>query len=396
MSLPLQGLRLIAIEQYGAGPFGTQHLADLGADVLKIENRHTGGDISRSIGPHFFGPEDSQFHHAFNRNKRSLTLNLKTSEGRKILGQLVAQSDAVFNNLRGDLPAKLSLDYASLSEDNPKIVCVHLSAYGREGSRQDWPGYDYLMQAEAGYLYLTGEPNGPPERCGLSIVDFMTGTTAAMALLAGIVEARRDGRGRDLDVSLFDVAIHNQAYLATWFLNGGHSTKRVERSGHPSLSPSELYRTRDGWIFLMCNKDKFWRALAESVGRPDWITDPRFSDYAARLSNRVQLRQEIDQALSIDDTATWLKKFAGQVPSAPVHDVAQALENPFLAEQQRIIEYQRRDGGTPVSGIASPVRITEELPKRAAPNMGEHTDEVLRSIGYEDEQIEKLRHKGVV
>lgn len=397
MSLPLQSLRIVAIEQYGAGPFGTQHLADLGADVIKIENRATGGDVSRSVGPHFFGPGDSQFNHAFNRNKRSLTLDLKKIEGREILHRLVAQCDAVFSNLRGDLPAKLGIDYAALRATNPAIVCVHLSAYGREGSRRDWPGYDYLMQAEAGYLDLTGEPDGPPARCGLSIIDFMTGTTAAMALLAGVLEARHRGQGRDLDVSLFDVALHNLAYVATWQLNGGHTTRRVARSGHPSLVPSELYRTRDGWIFLMCNKEKFWRALATAIDRPAWIDDPRFRDYRSRLDHRGELRDELDAVLSTADTATWLERFAGKVPAAPVFDVAQALENPFLTEQHRITDYHRRTGGAPaVRGIASPVRITDELPAQAAPILGEHTDEVLASLGYTETEIAALRAKGVV
>jgi crotonobetainyl-CoA:carnitine CoA-transferase CaiB-like acyl-CoA transferase len=200
---------VLAIEQYGAGPFATQHLADLGAEIIKIENFKDGGDISRHVGPHFFSPGDSHFYEAFNRNKRSLGLDLKSAEGREILLKLVATSDAVFNNLRGDLPAKLALDYAGLAPVNSKVVCVHLSAYGRTGSRAAWPGYDYLMQAEAGYLSLTGEPDGPPARCGLSIIDLMTGTTSAMAVLAGVLEARTTGRGRDLDESLYDDAQHN-------------------------------------------------------------------------------------------------------------------------------------------------------------------------------------------
>jgi len=162
--LPLAGLRIIAVEQYGAGPFATQHLADLGAEVIKIENPKEGGDIGRQVGPHFFGPGDSHFYEAFNRNKKSVALDLKQPEGRQVLLDLVRTSDAILDNLRGDLPAKLGVDYASLSEANPKIVCVHLSAYGRTGSRKAWPGYDYMMQAEAGYLSLTGEPDGPP--CG--------------------------------------------------------------------------------------------------------------------------------------------------------------------------------------------------------------------------------------
>ncbi len=395
MSLPLSGLRVVAVEQYGAGPFATQHLADLGADVIKIENAKDGGDVGRAVGPHYFGPGDSHFYEAFNRNKRSLTLDLKTQEGREILQHLVARSDALFDNLRGDLPVKLGLDYASLAAANPALVCVHLSAYGRTGSRQAWPGYDYLMQAEAGYLSLTGEPDGPPARFGLSIIDLMTGTTAAMALLAGVLEARRAGRGRDLDVSLFDVALHNLAYVATWYLNGGHTTRREPRSSHPSLTPSELYRTRDGWIFLMCNKEKFWGVLAEVLGRPEWISDPELCNYKARLVNRNRVRRELDDVLMTEDTATWMTRFAGKVPASPVYDVAQALENPFVAEQDRVLDFLHPEHG-PIRGVASPVRIDEALPTRAAPRMGEHTETILRDLGYDDTRIAWLREKAVV
>ncbi|OLL27423.1 CoA transferase [Burkholderia sp. SRS-W-2-2016] len=395
MSLPLSGLRIIAVEQYGAGPFATQHLADLGADVIKIENASDGGDVGRAVGPHYFGPGDSHFYEAFNRNKRSIALNLKSSEGKEVLLKLVEKADAVFDNLRGDLPASLGLDYAALARANPAIVCAHLSAYGRTGSRKAWPGYDYLMQAEAGYLSLTGEPDGPPARFGLSIIDLMTGTTAAMALLAGIVEARASGRGRDVDVSLFDVALHNLAYVATWYLNGGHTTKREPRSSHPSLTPSELYRTQDGWIFLMCNKEKFWGVLANVLGKPEWIDDPELCNYAARLKHRNRVRRELDDVLMTADTATWMERFAGKVPAAPVYDVAEALDNPFVAEQQRVVAFEHPEHG-PIRGVASPVRIDEALPMRAAPKMGEHTDEVLREAGFPDDTIAWLRRQAVV
>ncbi|HUF86556.1 MAG TPA: CoA transferase, partial [Thermohalobaculum sp.] len=217
--LPLSGVRVLAVEQYGAGPFGTMLLADLGAEIIKIENPADGGDMARAVGPHFLADGSSQFFHAFNRNKRSLTLNLKAEEGREIFRRLAARSDAVLNNLRGDLPVKLGLDYAALAEVNPRIVCAHLSAYGRDGPRAAWPGYDYLIQSEAGYLALTGEPDGPPSRFGLSIVDMMTGLMAAFALTSGIIGARATGRGMDLDTSLFDTGLHNLSYLAAWYLN---------------------------------------------------------------------------------------------------------------------------------------------------------------------------------
>ena len=397
MSLPLSGVRIVSVEQYGAGPFGTQHLADLGAEVIKIENFHDGGDIGRAVGPQFFGPGDSHFYEAFNRNKRSLGLDLKHPKGQEIFRKLVERSDAVFDNLRGDLPTKLGITYAQLANVNPKIVCVHLSAYGRSGSRASWPGYDYLMQAEAGYLSLTGEPDGPPARFGLSIVDLMTGTTAAMALLAGLVDAQATGKGRDLDVSLFDVALHNLAYVATWYLNGGIVTNREPRSSHPSLTPSQLCRTKDGWLFIMCNKEKFWTALADAVGKPAWATDPEYSTFAARLKNREQVTQELDAVLTTAMTAEWISRLGGKVPIAPVYDVQQALENPFVAEQQLVLDFQHPEHGK-IRGVASPVRLENSavLPTRAAPRLGEDTDALLEELGYAPNLIGALREQMAV
>ena len=190
------------------------------------------------------GAGDSQFYQAFNRNKRSMTLSLKHPEGMRLFRALAA--DAVLDNLRGDLPEKFGLDYAALKDVNPAIVCAHLSAYGRDNPRKAWPGYDYLMQAEAGYCSLTGEPDGPPSRFGVSIVDMMTGLMCAFGLVSAVVGARRTGRGMDVDVSLFDTALHNLSYLATWYLNTGHLQGREPRGAHPSLTPSQLYRTKDG------------------------------------------------------------------------------------------------------------------------------------------------------
>ncbi|KXU96173.1 CoA-transferase [Caballeronia megalochromosomata] len=395
MSLPLSGVRIVAIEQYGAGPFATQHLADLGAEVIKIENFREGGDVGRNVGPYFFGEGDSHFFEAFNRNKCSLTLDLKKPEGREVLLDLVKTSDAVFNNLRGDLPVKLGLTYDQLKDANPAIVCAHLSAYGRTGSRASWPGYDYLMQAEAGYLSVTGEPDAPPARFGLSIIDLMTGTTAAMALLAGLVQARTTGIGRDMDTSLFDVALHNLAYVGTWYLNGGTVTGRDRRSAHPSLTPSQLYKTKDGWIFLMCNKEKFWGVLAEILDKPSWITDERFCNFKARLANRDLVEQELDTALSRATTAEWLERLGGRVPAAPVYDVKQALDNPFVAERQGVTEAEHPRFGK-VRNVAAPVRVNETLSARAAPELGQDNARLFAELGYDAGRIAHLRESGAV
>jgi succinate---hydroxymethylglutarate CoA-transferase len=396
MSLPLNGVRIVAVEQYGAGPFGTQHLADLGAEIIKIENPVEGGDVGRLVGPYYYGPGDSHFYEAFNRNKKSLTLNLKHPEARAVLADFVKSADAVFDNLRGDLAGKLGLTYAELSVHNPRIVCAHLSAYGRSGPRAAWPGYDYLMQAEAGYLSVTGEPDGPPARFGLSIIDMMTGVTAVAGLLAGIIDARANGKGRDIDVSLFDVAIANLNYVAAWYLNDGVKVTREPRSAHPSLTPSQLYRTRDGWIFIMCNKEKFWPLLAAAIGKPEWGTHPDYESYKARLANREKLTREMDEVLSTATTAEWLERLSGTVPVAPVYDIAQALDSEYVKEQGLIMEAPHPARGR-IRSLASPIRCPGETQKVGiAPTLGEHTQPLLRDLGYDETRIESLRKAGAL
>jgi len=396
MSPPLAGLKVIAVEQYGAGPWGTLYLADLGAEVIKIENPTEGGDVGRGVGPHFFGPGDSQFFQTFNRNKKSMTLDLKTPEGKGVLRDLARVSDALLDNLRGDLAPKLGTTYAALQDVNPRIVCAHLSAYGREGTRAAWPGYDYLMQAEAGLMSLTGEPEGPPCKFGVSIVDLVTGLTAAFALLAAVTGARATGIGRDIDVSLFDVALHNLNYPATWYLNAGVEQGREARSAHPSLTPSQLYRTRDGWIMIMCNKERFWEVLARELGHPEWIADARFSNFAARLAHRQEVNRLLDAALEQQTTAHWLARFAGKVPAAPVNGIAAALESDFVREQGLVREYRYPDGRG-ARMVESPVRVPgTALPAVAAPALGADTEAVLRTLGYDDERIAALRERGVI
>ena len=393
--LPLAGLRIIAVEQYGAGPFGSMLLADLGAEVIKIENPAEGGDVSRSVGPHFFPDGDSHFYQSLNRNKKSLTLNLKHPQAQAVLRRLVRTADATYDNLRGDQPEKLGVTYAQLQEFNPKIVCAHLSAYGREGPRKSWPGYDYLMQAEAGYLALTGEPDGPPARMGLSVVDLMTGVTAGLALVSGVLSARATGAGRDIDVCLFDTALQNLAYLAVWYLNAGVNQGREPRSSHPSLTPSQLYRTKDGFIFIMCNKEKFWPELCRCIGRPEWATRPDYRDFKARLANRAQLTLELDAALSAKTTAEWIEIFGGRVPAAPVYDVKAALENPFVMDEGRVRTIPHPSGS--IRLLASPITCPgEETPCHAAPAMGADTDAVLSEAGFTAGEIASLRKSGVV
>ncbi|MCA8929058.1 MAG: CoA transferase [Alphaproteobacteria bacterium] len=392
--LPLKGVRILAVEQYGAGPFGTMHLADLGAEIVKIENAGEGGDVGRHVRhPNDPLPKgDSLFFQAFNRNKRSITLNLKSAEGQAIFRQLAAGADAVFNNLRGDLPGKLGLTYDQLKDVNAKLVCVHLSAYGRTGERAAWPGYDYLMQAECGYLSVTGEPGGPPSRMGLSLVDLSTGLQAAIALASGIIGARASGQGGDYDVSLFDAAMANVAYVAAWYLTMGEKVTREPRSAHPNLTPSQLYKTQDGWIFIMCNKEKFWPALCNAIGQPSWAEI--YPDFATRLTHRDRLTELLDEALSARTTAEWMAVFGGAVPAAPVNDIGQALDNPFAQATGQLIRYTAPDG-TPVGSTGSAIRVPGQAPlARPAPPLAADQAQVLAELGLSEDEIERLRAAG--
>ncbi|MFQ5995249.1 MAG: CaiB/BaiF CoA transferase family protein [Acidiferrobacterales bacterium] len=394
--LPLQSVRVLAVEQYGAGPFGTMFLADQGAEVIKIENPNDGGDMSRGVGPYFFTQGDSEFFHSFNRNKKSFTLDLGRDEGQVVFRDLVKTADAVASNLRGDVPEKLGITYDRLKQQNPKIVCAHLSAYGRSGPRANWPGFDYLMQAEAGYFSVTGEPGGPPTRFGLSIVDLMSGLGLAYALLAALISARSTGVGRDIDVSLFDMALHNVNYLATWFLNEGVAQERLPRSAHPSLTPCQLYQTRDGWIYIMCNKEKFWPILCKTIEKPEWIDDPRFHTFRDRLEHREHVTELLDKELGKRTTDEWLQVFAGIVPAAPIYDIAQALENPFVTAHGRLQTLPHPTRGT-YQMVAPPVRCADsEAPANPAPVLGAHTHILLHELGYDDAHIAALREAKII
>ena len=394
--LPLSGLRILSAEAFGAGPYGSMFLADLGAEVIKIENPASGGDASRSVGPHFLGPNDSQFFQTFGTNKRSLTLNLRSPEGQEILHRVVSSVDAIMNNLRGDQPAKLGLEYAKLKSANPKLVCAHLSAYGRDNDRTGWPGYDYLMQAEAGFLSVTGEPGTPPARFGLSIVDFMSGITCGLALLAAIIGAQKSGEGGDIDVCLFDVALHQLSYPATWYLNAGDVTGRLPRGSHPSTVPVQLFKTKDAWIFVMCMLDKFWDRLLQDMGREDLGEHPHYRDVAARREHRDELTEVLDAEFSKRTTEDWLGRLTGKLPVAPVYDLPQALDNPFV-QQVQMLQTVPHPHKSDLRLLSNPIRLNgERLPARPCSPLGGDTDELLAEIGYGDDDIADLRSRGVV
>jgi crotonobetainyl-CoA:carnitine CoA-transferase CaiB-like acyl-CoA transferase len=394
---PLEDIRIVAIEQFGAGPFSTLHLADLGAEVIKIEDPRSGGDIGRYVPP-FQEGQESLFFETFNRNKRSLCLDIAVPGGRAVFEDLVRCSDAVYSNLRGDVPERLRIRYEDLREVNPRVVCCSLSGFGMKGSRRGDPGYDYILQGMAGWMSLTGEPDSPPAKSGLSLVDFSGGYAAALALLAGLHVARRDGVGLDCDLSLFDAAINLLTYQATWHLTAGYKPERMARSAHPSMIPFQNFPTADGWMVIACPKEKFFRRLVEVIGRPDLADDERFSSFAARRDNREELVEILDEAFAERTTDEWLAKLkpAG-VPCAAVCTVEEALADPALAERQMIVETMHEQFGT-VRSVASPVRVGEpRRDHRRAPRLNEDASYVLNELlGYDRETINRLVTEGIV
>jgi crotonobetainyl-CoA:carnitine CoA-transferase CaiB-like acyl-CoA transferase len=398
--LPLSGFRFISAEQYGAGPYGTLFLAQLGADVIKIEppakDGVGGGDTARQVGPHFLREADSLYFQSFNLNKRSLSLDLQTAQGQDILHQLVRKSDGLVNNLRGDVPAKIGLTYDALKAVNPAVVCAHISAYGRDNARAKWPGYDYLMQAEAGFCALTGDPDGEPQRFGLSMVDFMSGTQMAVGLLAGLLSAQRTGIGCDIDVDLLSAAVHQMSYPAVWYMNEGDVTERAPRSAHPSATPSQMFKAADGWMFVMAQLPKFWTLLAERIGHPKLLTDERFLTAADRLINRGALSTILDQIFETQPVAYWQGRLEGFVPIAPVYGVDQALDNPWLRTigmRDTVVHPDRAE----LQILSSPIKVDgQRLPNRAGPLLGHDSDAILAELGYDATAIAALRSGGIV
>jgi crotonobetainyl-CoA:carnitine CoA-transferase CaiB-like acyl-CoA transferase len=392
---PLEDVRIIAVEQYGAGPFGTLHLAELGADVIKIEDPGSGGDVGRYVPP-FQAGEDSLFFETFNRNKRSLSLDLANPAGRAVFEDLVRVADVVYSNLRGDVPARLRIRYADLKALNPRIVCCSLSGFGMTGPRAGEPAYDYILQGLAGWMSVTGEPDGPPTKSGLSLVDYCGGLVGAAAVLAGVHAARRDGAGMDCDVSLFDTAISLLAYLGTWHLTAGFEPPRAALSAHPSLVPFQNFRTADGWIVIGCAKEKFWRRLTEVVGRPELADDPRFASFAARREHARLLSSLLQEIFARQPSAHWIEGLGrAGVPCGPVRSVAEALRDPQTAARGLVVETEHPRFGV-VRHLASPVRVGDSTPpRRHAPARHEDGTRVLQGLlGYDRERIAELTGRG--
>src|SRR5438309_3255838 len=390
---PLRGLRIVAVEQFGAGPFGTLQLADLGAEVIRLEDPSTGGDVGRYVSPGRQGT-DSLYFDSFNRGKRSLLLDLKTPAGQEVLHRLIRDADAAYANLRGDVIRDLGLTYDVLGAISPAIVCVSLTAYGRDGERHNEAGYDPLIQAEAGWAALTGDPGGPPVKSGLSLADYAGGVMAALALMAAVFDAQRTGRGRDVDVSLYDVALAFHNYRATWYLTAGVKGERTPDSSHPSIVPFQFFATADGHVAIACAKEKFFRALVQRMGLPALAGDARFSSFDERRRNRDELLKTLQERFHEQRTTHWVGLLRGHVPVAPVRTMEAALDRAELEQRAMLAAYRHPALGD-VTTVGLPIKVSGFTPAyRPGPALDGDRDAILTEAGYGAAEIDALRDRG--
>jgi crotonobetainyl-CoA:carnitine CoA-transferase CaiB-like acyl-CoA transferase len=400
-SAALSHLRVLELSRVLAGPWAGQLLADLGAEVVKVERPGT-GDETRGWGPPWLaGPEgaarESAYFASTNRGKRSVTIDLSRPEGQALVRRLAARADALVENYKVGTLARWGLGYEDLAAVNPGLVYCSISGFGQSGPYRDRPGYDFLVQAMGGLMSVTGEPEGPPLKVGVALTDVLTGMYAATAVLAALAERARSGRGQHVDLALLDVQVAALANQAEGFLATGRAPGRLGNA-HPSIVPYQAFRTRDGHVVVAVGNDAQFARLAAVVGRPELARDPRFETNAGRVEHRDALVPILAAALAARPTDAWVRALdAADVPAGPINDLAQVFDDPQVRHRGLRLDLPRA-GRAPVPVVASPVRLSRTPVQHAPPpGLGEHTREVLvELLGMEDAEVEALRRAGVI
>jgi crotonobetainyl-CoA:carnitine CoA-transferase CaiB-like acyl-CoA transferase len=367
---PLAGLRVLEVGHILAGPFGGMLLADLGADVIKIEPVE--GDLSRQVGS-LAVDEHNVYFASLNRNKRSVHIDLASEAGQAELGALVETADALLVNMRPSTIRKLGLDYASLRKFNPAIVCVALTGYGLHGPAAEWPAFDYVIQAVTGVAEMTGEPDGPPGLAGYSAVDNSAAIMAALGLVAKVHE----GKGGQVDISLFDVMLSQLNYKAATYLNGGGVPARQSHGAHTFYVPAQLFATASGYLALFVTHDEFWRRLCTEIGEPEWADDPRFATMDARFEHRDALLAELGARLEEAPAAEWVDRLRPLgIAVGAVVGLDEALDGDLVRSRGMVVTVDTPAG--PLRMIGSPIRMEDTAPSyRVPPRLHEHTEELL-------------------
>jgi formyl-CoA transferase len=405
----LAGLKVLDLSRVLAGPWCTQILADLGADVVKIE-RPGVGDDTRTWGPPFLrdaeGKDTNQatYFTACNRNKRSVTIDMATAEGQALLKQMAAQSDILVENFKTGGLRQYGLDHESLRAANPRLIYCSVTGFGHDGPHASRAGYDLMIQATSGMMSITGRPDdapgGGPLRVGVALTDLFTGVYASTAILAAIEVRHRTGEGQHIDMALLDVGMAILANQASAFLNTGVAPQRQGNS-HPSLAPYQDFRTKDGAMLLAIGNNGQFARFCEAAGHADWASDPRFATNTLRVKHREVLVPQMEVVTRTRTTAEWIALLEDKaVPCGPINDIAQAFDDDQVKARGLAVSLPRDagDGIEQIIGVASPLRLQATPPvlRHAPPALGQHTDEVLAEMGIDEKQRAALREAGVV
>lgn len=392
---PLAGMKVLELAQIMAGPTAGMMLADLGADVIKVE-KIPGGDDARNYREPRVNGESAPFM-MLNRNKRGLALDLKNDGGKEVLRRLVAKSDVLLENYRRGAMEKLGLGYDTLSVINPGLIYCAVSGYGRSGRLRDKGGFDLIAQGFAGLMSITGEAGRPPVKPGNSVADINAGILAALGVLAAWIHKLKTGEGQVVETSLMEAALQQTYWHASIFFANGTSPSPLG-SGHVLTAPYQAFRTADGYVNLGGANQSNWERIADTLGHPEWKTDPRFASNQGRMDNLATLVAEMESVLRHKTSAEWMEQFdAAGVPVGPVHSIGEALSHPQVSDRGMVVELDHpRAGKTRALGLPLKMSRHDLSIVHPAPMLGQHTRELLREYEFDDAEIEALFASGAI
>ncbi|MCW4037103.1 MAG: CoA transferase [Candidatus Bathyarchaeota archaeon] len=395
MEQVLEGVKVLDLTRYLAGPYCSMILADLGAEVIKVERPGT-GDGSRQWGPPFIQGESGYFL-SINRNKKSMTLNLQSEKGRAILQRIASSCDVVVENFRPGTAQRLGADYATLSSINSKIIYCSISGFGQDGPYRLKPSYDIVGQAMGGLMSLTGEKDRPPVKIGVAISDIFAGMFAAIGILGAVIARDRMGRGQMIDVSLLDGVISILSHQAGYFFASGENPEKLG-SAHPTIAPYQAFKGSDSYFVVAVGNDSLWKRFCQGLGLNEVMTDARFATNPDRLKNRDELTQILQKVFSTKSSREWVELIeAAGVPCGPVLSLSEIFEHPQVLHRRMVEEVQHTKAGKiKVVGVPFKLSDTPASIRTPPPTLGEHSKEVLRSLGYGDEEIDELAKSGVI